>query len=356
MFFVSALNAQEISDKSNTLEIKLQKDISYFPSNYGLSGNTFGGEIIYKINAQRKDRDWTKSLNIKSIDIIFDYRNTKKILTKGQDYTFGDSYALLSGITISLLKNKYVELGFSPSFGVGYSDETFFTNGNKILGSKINLYSVATFNVDVPVSSSTSIGLNVGVLHYSNAATRIPNNGMNMGIAGINFKRKLPYSATEEKNNTHIQPKKIKRHNVEIAANIGRRGVYGSRKGLYKTGLYTGYNYKINQYIGIGAGIDGIYYHSLYDSKRHGETYQSKATSYDRWRVGAAIGPDIWLGNLGIMFKYGQYLHFNSFNDINNYWTVGMRYNIIHGIGVHAKGYIHTSEIDCLGLGVNFTF
>ncbi len=350
-FFLIAnsLKSQETS-YINSLTFNFQKNTAYFPAHYHLTGNVWGGEIAYNISARNKD--WAKRLSIRSVDIIFDYKNFQNVAIKDQDDKFGNSYALHSGLSFLLYKNHFLEVGLNPSLGLGYTNETFYTNGNEILGSKINLYSRAIFTIETPVSEKTSIGLNIGVLHYSNGGTRVPNDGINMGTAGLSIRRKM---ATEEKPSIR-EIKDFKRNNFEFAANVGKRGVYQSKKGLYKTGLYGGYSYRLSSFIALGLGTDAVYYHTVYDSSRNEETFQSNATSLDKWRIGVAAGPDLWMDNFAIMLKYGYYLHFNSLKSVDTYWTAGVKYNLLDWLGIHAKGYIHKTEVDYIGAGLNFMF
>src|SRR5690606_10386123 len=137
---------------SNTVEAKFQKAIGYFPSNYGLSGVVWGGEFAYNISTRNETKSWARKLSIKSIDIVLDYKNLQNLDMKNQKNKFGDSYSIHSGLSFVLYKNNFIELGLSPSLGLGYTDQTFYTNGNEILGSKINLYSRAVLSIEAPVS------------------------------------------------------------------------------------------------------------------------------------------------------------------------------------------------------------
>jgi hypothetical protein len=145
------------------------------------------------------------------------------------------------------------------------------------------------------------------------------------------------------------------KHSFDIGANIGRRGAYQSKDGYFRTGLYAGYNYRLNPILALGTGIDAVYYHSVFNPADYSRTYQSYATSYDHWRVGAAIGPDLWMGNLAVMAKYGYYLYYNSFRKVNTYWTAGLKYKVLDYLAVQAKIYVHHTEADYAGAGFMFT-
>ncbi|MFD1631350.1 acyloxyacyl hydrolase [Pseudopedobacter beijingensis] len=350
LFTGGAVKSQSYSG-ADAVEIKLQKTFAYFPSHYKLSNDIYGGELIY--HKQTENKDWAKKLSIKSVDFIFDFKNTQQLLVKGEGNQFGNSYALLSGLSFQLYKNNLFNININPSLGLGYTQQTFYTNGNTIIGSRVNLYSRAALNLEAPLSEKTSLSLSVGVLHFSNGAMRVPNDGMNMGNFGISLKRRLENNL--DKNTDDAPEQRFKKHNLELGLNLGRRGVYKSKDGLYKTGLYAGYSYRISSFIDLGVGTDAVYYYTIYDPNRNEETYQSKATSLDRWRIGVAAGPSIWLSNFAIDLKYGYYLHFNSLHNTKMYWNAGVKYKLTDWFSLQAKGYIHGTEVDCIAAGLNFS-
>ncbi|WP_276090931.1 acyloxyacyl hydrolase [Pedobacter sp. JY14-1] len=339
----------------NSLEFTPQVSLGVFTANHKLTGTSFGGELIYHINVSDEPRQWVRAMHLKSIDVMLDYKNMGNIKLAGdpEEGLFGDTYAALAGLNIALLKISRAELLFTPAFGIGYAQKTYFTNKNPLIGSHINFTSKAGIKLSVPVSASTGIAAGLDVLHYSNAAFRVPNNGMNllnvsMGIVHAIGDRTVPDSGT-------VRNFQQGRHSIDIAANIGRRGVYQSKDGYFRTGLYTGYNYRISSILAASAGIDAVYYHSVFDPANFNHTYQSFATSYDHWRVGAALGPDIWMGRLALMIKYGYYLHYNSYRNNHTYWTAGLKYNLTEWAAVQAKIYVHKTEADYAGFGLILT-
>lgn len=346
------IHAQEVS--SNSIEFSPQASVAVFTANQKLTGTVFGGELLYHINTERNQTEWMRSMGLKSIDVVFNYKNMSqvKLVSDPKEGVFGDSFALLGGLNISLLKLNKTEILFSPAFGLGYAAKTFFTNGNPLIGSHINFTSRAGLKLTTPLSASTRLAAGIDVLHYSNAAFRVPNNGMNSANISLGIIQNIGKPITDSSAASNFSHKK---HSFDIGANMGRRGVYQSKEGYFRTGLYAGYNYRLNTIIGLSSGIDAVYYHSVFNPDDFNRTYQSFATSYDHWRVGAAIGPDIWMGRLALMVKYGYYLHYNSYRDNHTYWTAGMKYSVLDWAAIQAKIYIHKTEADYAGLGLIFT-
>ncbi|TKC04139.1 acyloxyacyl hydrolase [Pedobacter frigoris] len=348
------IKAQE--EPKNSIEFSPQFSVGVFTAQHKLTGTAYGGELLYHINTENNPTAWMKAMHLKSIDVVFNYKNMSNIKIDGdaRKGLFGDSYALLGGLNISLLKAGKTEFLFSPAFGLGYAGETFFTNQNPLIGGHINFTSRASLKVTTALSPATQLAAGIDVLHYSNAAFRVPNNGINSSSLSLGIIQYLNTPAKPSENISSAE-ESYKKHSVDIGVNIGRRGVYQSKDGYFRTGLYTGYNYRLNPILALSTGVDAVYYHSVFDPANFGQTYQSYATSYDHWRVGMALGPDIWMGKLALMVKYGYYLHYNSYRDNHTYWTAGMKYNLLDWAAVQAKIYVHKTEADFVGFGFMFT-
>jgi hypothetical protein len=352
------LHAQVSEDSKNSLEFSPQFSLGVFTAQNKLSGTAYGGELIYHMNTTRNPRPWMKALNLKSLDLVFNYKNMGDIVmvSDPRPNRFGDSYALLGALNFSLLKVKKTELLVTSGLGLGYLGETWFTNENVLIGSHLNFSSRIALKLTTQISTSTNLSAGVDILHFSNAGTRVPNNGMNVSSVSLGIVQSLSAKKITAGDTTYWRkPLAYKKHSVDFGINIGRRGVYRSKDGLYKTGIYAGYNYRLNTVFGLSGGVDAIYYHTIYDPLRNGETYQSNASSFDRWRVGAAIGPDLWMGRLALIAKYGYYLHYDSLKDIKTYWTAGLKYSVLDWAAIQAKIYIHKTEADFVGFGFLIT-
>lgn len=351
---VKMLNAQETV--ANSIEFTPQISLGVFTANQKISGQAYGGELIYHLNTEHNAAEWMRSMNLKSIDFSFIYKNMNNVslANSPKPDMFGDSYSVLAGLNITLMRKGKTELLFSPAFGLGYAGETFFTNENPIVGSHIGFTSKASLKIATSLSPVTKAVAGIDIVHSSNAGFRVPNNGVNVASVSVGIIQSLkPLVKTIDTASQNYF--RHKTHTFDFGINIGRRGVYQSKEGFFRTGLYTGYNYRVNSILALSSGIDAVYYHSVFNPNDFNRTYQSFATSYDHWRIGAALGPDIWMGRLALMVKYGYYLHYNSFRDNHTYWTAGMKYGVNKWLAAQAKIYIHKTEADFVGFGLMFT-
>lgn len=346
ILFPSKHKAQGFADN---LEFGTQRSLHVFSDNVNkIAGYATGKSVAYHFSL-------LNDLNLKSIEVIFNYKDLSKVrvvetLNLGK---FGNVFSLIGLLNFSM-KSKGLRLSLSPGMGISYLDKTWYTHSNPVTSSHLNFSPTANLKLSVSLGAYTTILTGIGITHYSNAAIRVPNNGLNIVDLNLGVAKKI----IRHKALKSVQYKDtvFKKHSVGMSFNIGGRGVFYQKKSLYKSGAFLGYNYHFNPSIGLNTGIDAVYYYSVFDSKRYTETYQSKATSLTRWRVGVGAGPTISVRKLSLTAIYGYYLHFNSYWPIYTYWSGSVKYKVNNWLAIQAKLYGHREEVDFLGLGTAFSW
>jgi hypothetical protein len=386
IFFISCTLAVHAQDKQNSIEFSPHYGLQMFAGEGNtLKGTFYGAEAVYHLNMANNDADWVRALHVKNISFAASYRKLDQAyLPKqpGSEGILGNVFGLTSRLDISLFNIGNADVRFTPGFGFAYATQTYYTNGNPLIGSYINFTAQAGVKLVAPVSSTTRLLAGFDLYHYSNAAVKLPNDGVNTMQASIGIDHDIDKagpstSKTNDVYHTYAE------HSFEIGANIGRRGLFQTNAGLtpadieyqkkatsklYKTGLYAGYTYRLSSLIGLKLGADAVYYYTTLDTIQDVHhfyaTFQELASSYDRWRVGVAVGGDIYLGRVVFGANYGQYLHFNSYqglkgfhpNPPNWYWDFGGKYFFTPSFAIEAKQYLHRTEADFVGIGFLYRF
>lgn len=357
VFFLLLLRGSLCAQYRNSLEFSPDYALKMFTANDQLSGAAFGWEMMYSWNRFNKAKDWRHSLRVEGVDLILNVQNMRQVTlvrpTEKLSPFAMDAFALLAGLTINLAKLGNTEIFFSPAFGLGYLSQTYFTNKNPLVGGHVNFASRAGLKWRIPLTESVSLNPGAQVLHYSNAAYRVPNRGINGLFFNLGLSHQIK-SISACTDTSLSQQKHYKKHILEFGIAAGRRGIFQSKEGLHRAAFYGGYSYRRNQVLAWSAGVDAIYQPTVFDPQDFVRTYQSKASSFDHWRLGAAIGPDIWMGDLALGLKYGYYLHFNSYHQVNTYLTAGFKYTVLPQIALQAKVFVHQSEADFVGFGLLF--
>lgn len=350
------LNAQT----KDGFEVNFLKSIHFFApdvnshsGNVILNGEILGGELAYKFNMIHSQADYIRLFNINSIDIAVSYRNLKTIIVNNDPQTkglFGATYTLLARLNIKLLCLKDANLVFRPGLGVGYATQTYFTNNNPLITSHFNISAQAGLMIYAPINKTFGIQAGVDLLHFSNGAYRVPNNGFNSYNLSLGVTKKVG----QARYYGDRESEKLNKQYFEIGTDIGRRGIFRSKNGFYKSGFFASYNYRVSPVLSIKAQLDAVYYYTVFDPQRYELTNQYFGNSYDRWKTGVSLGADAWLGKLAVTANLGYYLHNYSNYPIKIYWMPGLKYYIFPKVAIQAKSYINKGSADFSAIGFIF--
>ncbi len=338
--FKAVLGAHALGDKDGFLQDKL----------YGL-------DFSYLKNISNNKDNWIKISHAKTCGISLIIRDLNYL--KGHQDTsinaFGQAYGLAGQVEFQLLKIGNASVNFTPAIGISYLTKTYFTDfKNRFIGSHLNQTLKADLSIQVPLKSNITLLAGAGFLHYSNSGFNIPNSGINsLNIfTGLRIDR-----ASSESGKHKSEFMQLPKNSIEFGFGVGRRGVYQEHSGLFKSGIYTGYNYHINNFITAKAGLDAVYYYSVYNPQNNLGTFQYYGTSYDHWRTGVSIGGDVTMWKFIVNAQLGKYIYYNSYyKNIKWYWISGITYAITPNIGIQAKTYLHSAQADYMNFGPVFKF
>ena len=339
-------------DAQNSIEIDPLAGIKVnSPGNFPLAGKSYGIEAAYNMFQRNRSEEWIKRLHVRDIAIVGGYRNLNNVYitdTADSKGFLGSIFSISGRLNFNLANFNKTEVLLLTSVGITYSSSSFFSDGNPIVGSRLNFSPQVGIKIRTPLSMSTSLVAGVDFFHYSNVGFQTPNKGVNSSELSLGIIQDV---STAEKKTVQRKPDNV-RSFIDLGADIGRRGSFESRAGNWKSGLYAAYNYKLNPVISIKAGGDAIYYFTTFDQT--GASFQYYATSYDHWRAGVSLGSDVWLGKLVFMSSYGYYLKYNSYYPIKYYGTTGFKYYINEWSGIQMKIYFHKGQADYCGFGLAF--
>lgn len=339
---------------------------------YGLRGYIWGVTAGYNFSMEKNNSYWARALNAKNVAVAVSYANmkdaipTKAFQTKG---FLGDAYSIQSQLDIPLLDIDKTSIIFSPGFGLTYVTQTFRTTDNPLVGSHLNMSATLGVKVEVPVTHTTKMVAGFGLFHFSNAAYKLPNEGVNFlntslgiveGLNTIEKEKKASFADTEDKSA------------FEFGIGMGHRGLqqqfnvpatslsdslqskFGTSK-LNNIGMSAGYNYQLNPLISLKAASDVVYYTTTYYLPNYKTTTQEYGTSKDNLSVGLSGGFDIWLNRLVFEGNYGYYLHLNyATTPVHTYWIFGAKYYFTPWLAFEAKEYLHQTEAHYANFGVLF--
>jgi len=341
---------------NNKIEFTAIEGVKVFaPNDYSIQGQAWGAELGYHFDMTNNHLDYLRLLGIKAIDIVGSYRNMQALTinhSPSSKDSLGNVYSVIGRLEIQFAKIGQSKILFTPGIGVAYSTVSFFTNKNPLVGSHLNLALQAGVKIVTPISSSTSIQAGADLFHYSDAATRTPNDGVN----ALNFTLGIVQSLDRASPSTPANPfEYTAKYAYEVAFDFGERGAYDSRNNLYRSGLYLGFSDGLNKVFRLKAGLDFDYYFTTYiDAADRSPTYEALGNSFARIRAGISVGADMNMGRLTVMASYGYYYYFQTDNGVYFYWIPGLKYYILPWMALQGKVYIHGHQADYLGVGLAF--
>lgn len=316
----------------------------------------YGLDLTYFKNISDKEDLWIKESRMSGYGFVLIMRNLNGI--NGLRDTAINSVGRAFGVTalgkFNIVKTKRFNWYLSPSGGVSYLTKSFFDHPkNRFIGSHMNITLSADMGIEFPLTRYTNLSTGIGLLHYSNSGMIIPNGGLNTAQIFIQLDLKKYSSTGTTKKFSNYLP--LQKNSFEFGAGIGRRGIYERHEGIFRSGFYIGYNYRLNDAFVLKSGLDAVYYGTTYDPQKNLETFQYYGSSYDKWRAGLSIGADLNLYRLTINVQTGKYIYYDRlYKKINRYWTFGPTYFITPHIGIQLKTYMHHTQADFLNYGMLF--
>lgn len=349
------LYAQQAS-RGQSMSMKANYGQSMTSKSHQGTSYAYGLTAAYEKEVAGLDQEWVRVLNAQRMSLGGFWQNLNHIQEdiSGILYPNGQAFGLFTSLEMQLFKLDKVSFSLTPSLGLAYITETIETQpATATVGSHFNVYLMGTFGADVPLGQRLSLLAEVNVNHMSNGGMKVPNGGINTfnGVLGLRSKLVTPTSYRAAKSEIIHQLGS----GAEVSVGMGIRGKYRSGESFYRTGIYAGYNYVLNQAIGFRAGMDMVYYHSVFDIDRFDETFQYYGSSYDRIRAGIGVGMDVGMGRFAFNALLGKYLHFRSFHEnVNWYWTSGIRYYFTGNIAIQSTLYMHRVQADYVNWGLVF--
>lgn len=306
------------------------------------------GFEIYAYKNTYGNREWQGLYNYPDIGLSLIYVNYhNEVLGKSfASLIYNDFY--LS----SHSKSNHVKLRIGG--GLAYHSEHF----DEVDNPKNNIISTdLTFALQMRLEYGFSIEkwkINpaLTLTHFSNAAVKVPNMGMNVISLNLGISRKIgnynldyveppePYEWDKKIHfnftlssgiTSSIIEREKKFMSLNFSAYVDKRI---SRRSIINTGIDLFMNYAIREKISYDLNIDG----ELPDFKR----------------IGIVAGHEFFMGRTAILMQFGYYIYKPYYVDIAIYQRYGLKYHINDNMfaSLYLKSHNANAEMAELGLGL----
>jgi hypothetical protein len=194
------LNSLAFSQKTTKyLGISAGAGIMLLPENKKFNKSTFNGDMYhvqfsYMTSMKDPAAEWVQRLNVSYQSLNISYRDQRNLdgVNDTLPGVFGNVISINYNLYHKLIGNNSYGIYFMPGFGFSYDTKTYYQNNRNIfIGSKINFFPTLELAYMHNVNEYFILILQAGYMHYSNAATILPNRGINSLNSMLGFRYKL---------------------------------------------------------------------------------------------------------------------------------------------------------------------
>lgn len=252
----------------------------------------------------------------------------------------------------ALRKRKQKYLSLITGIGIGLVTDSYDrreNHKNRLIGSMLNVSAIAHLSYSIPLSEKLSLQTGIGITHYSNGATVLPNAGINYVSANIGLTfQKVEIPAFEPHKSE--KPNWNKRRFIDAYIAGGWREQYPTEGPKYPVfNANVTFNQRISKKFTLQSGFDFVH-NQLYTEWEHQDTGEPAE------RISWVVGGEVPMGNFATFFQLGLYLYKpHNFHGLF-YNRLGWKYNLFKDtyalFAVKAQG----GSVDNLEFGLGYRF
>ncbi len=271
----------------------------------------------------------------------------------GDMEVFGSSLGGNATLTFYLIEKKKFNFQITTGMGAGIITKEYensYKNQNTAIGSKFNLTATILAGLELEVMDKFYLKPQLGILHYSNGRTSLPNLGTNFvfGTIGLSHRINVPY----HKDSFVKNGKQIKqfRNEISLCPGLSDRGGYigGSIKNIVLPTYSIHYNrlFYTSRINAIKLGISGEYKNNDYDPAYNLLEFKDNAD------LALTFGNELFFGRTSLHASIGAYLYsyyqFRKF--VYQRWGLSYRLPIKSdkfglSVGVQLKVHLGAAEL-----------
>lgn len=300
-------------------------------------------------------KSWQSRSNYPTIGMSFLYTDL------GGRPELGQAFAVIPHMTFHCLKSQRHQLSFKLGIGVGYVTKTFnrVTNPkNTFVGSHVNAAIELSFDYNYMVTNRLGLKAFVGLTHFSNGASRSPNNGINIAHVGIgaNYFLSQPKQRLPKQPSNNKQYRSWKKENLTFIF-----GLSLSKKDIEE---YLGYNKawivynfqfnalkRVTEMSKFGIGFDLVYDNTDKEILAH------KGIEFDDFEIlkpGINAAYEIAFGNTSFLIHFGCHVGGKDLCEGRVYQKLSAMQHFGKGIFATISLTTHYGWADYIGLGLGY--
>lgn len=228
----------------------------------------------------------------------------------GDNEIFGNSLGANATLTFYFIEKSKFNFQMTTGMGAGYITreyENSYQRLNTAIGSQINLTATILTGLEWEVADKLYLKPQLGILHYSNGRTTLPNLGTNyvFGTIGFSYRLNERYRKDSFVNNQKY-PQQFK-NEISLCPGISDRGGYigGSIQNIVLPTYSIHYNRLIytSRINALKIGVSAEYKNNDYDPAYNLREFKDNAD------LAITFGDEIFFGRTSFHASIGAYLY-----------------------------------------------
>ncbi len=278
------------------------------------------------------------------------------ILDFGNPEQMGQGYSLFGYYNFPLFSSEKFEFCFKIGLGPGYVTKVFDKEENyknQVVSAHINGFAYGNFNARYTFAERYTLSGGVSISHFSNAAARKPNLGINVPAVnlGLGYRFKESEKVKRDENYAYEFDKSW---NHDLVASFGRKtnDIEGPEYGIFSLAYALTRRFSFKSRLGGGADV---FYNSAHEGlvATDGDTISGGS---EILQVGVNISYMLQINRLGLFFNQGFYIYDQYKRDGDLYHRMGLRYNATDQIILNVSMKTHWAVADHVEFGIGYRF
>jgi hypothetical protein len=307
-----------------------------------ISGHIPSFEFNYRYNYSGV-KEWEKFYRLPNVGVTakyFNFNNSK----------IGNAFGIAPYVSFNLIKKERISFQYRIATGFGYVSQKFNLDNNRknmVISTNFNSYIDMLFQLHFKVAKRIEMQTGVGMSHFSNAAFKIPNAGINIINASAGFSFDLGRLVIVN-NYTFPIVKKEWRYLVWTGGFVKETNPVEGNKFYAQTLSFNALK-RISNKSSFGGGMDLMFDNSL--PQRNKFNLQAPASPF---RAGFNIAYALHFGKFSIPIQQGIYFIDSFRGDGLFYSRVGWRYHFNKKLIINMTLKTHFASADYLEAGIGY--
>lgn len=279
--------------------------------------------------------------------MYFDFGNPEQL---------GKGFSLFGFYNFPLTQGENFELNFKLGFGPGYVEKVFDKDENYknfAVSTHFNGFAYGNLNARYTFADHYALNLGISISHFSNAAAKKPNLGMNIPALNLGMVYRFHEVEKIERDvNFKAEVNKDWIHEVIVSGGRTSKSILGENYPTFSAVYDVSRHVSIKSRFALGADI--FCNTALVDENNpKGDEIEN---NMDATQIGTHFGYYLQVDKLAIFINQGVYLRSKYKEDGFLYNRFGFRYLAWEGVIFNISMKTHFAVADHVELGLGYRF